>query len=266
MTELVMCKLIRYTYYCEELFVAKHKSKHSCASAIFYDLGPQVVSRNCKFDYKYNQTVPPVILDGGRQLLLANFYGPRSPKCNSQNGGLPNLLQNSTYAVVPRDFLCDCQLDLEHASVLCQLSSCHHNTSNKLIVAFVVNIAFYEILRQNKPKLLSKIRLHVKTKPQMFDVRLFGDNKGPLDQPTHLRERVSQLGDSGHREHPQIKVKTTEKTLLTKTQNNIMVITCTFLATLVCVGLVFLAVRHVKLKALVTGLALVTAAPVTEAN
>ena len=80
MTELVMCKPIRYTYYCEELFVVKHKSKHSCASAIFYHLGPQVVSRNCKFDYTYNQTVPPVILDGGRQLLLANFHGPRSLK------------------------------------------------------------------------------------------------------------------------------------------------------------------------------------------
>ena len=45
-----------------------------------------------------------------------------------------------------------------------------------------------------------------------------------------------------------------------------MVITCKFLATLVCVGLVFLAVRHVKLKALVTGLVSVTAAPVTEAR
>ena len=115
---------------------------------------------------------------------------------------------------------------------------------------FVVNIAFYKILRQHKPKLVSKIRLHVKNKLQVFDVRLFGDNKGPLDQPTHLKEIVSKLGDSGHRECHQIKVKTTEKPLLTKRQHNIMVITCTFLATLVCVGLVFLAVRHVKLKAL----------------
>ena len=53
---------------------------------------------------------------------------------------------------------------------------------------------------------------------------------------------------------------------MTKTQSNILVIACTFLATLVGVGPVFLAVRHVKLKALVAGLALVTAAPVTEAR
>ena len=70
------------------------------------------------------------------------------------------------------EIFCDCQLDLEHASVLCQLSSCHHNTSKKLVMEFVVNIAFYELFRQHKPRLVSNIRLHVKTKPQVFDVKL----------------------------------------------------------------------------------------------
>ena len=65
MTELAMCKNIRYIYYCEQLFVVKHRSKHSCMSAIFYNLGPSVVRENCKFHYMYNATVPPVILDGG---------------------------------------------------------------------------------------------------------------------------------------------------------------------------------------------------------
>ena len=34
-SELSMCKSIRHIYYCEELFVIKHKSRHSCVSAIF---------------------------------------------------------------------------------------------------------------------------------------------------------------------------------------------------------------------------------------
>ena len=33
--ELCMCKQIRHMYYCKELFLVKHKSKHSCESAIF---------------------------------------------------------------------------------------------------------------------------------------------------------------------------------------------------------------------------------------
>ena len=34
-SELLMCKSIRHIYYCEELFVVKHKSRHSCVSVIF---------------------------------------------------------------------------------------------------------------------------------------------------------------------------------------------------------------------------------------
>ena len=63
MTEMLMCKSIGYIYYCEELFVVKHKSKHSYASAIFYELGPSQVIKNCKFNYMYNETVPPVFKD-----------------------------------------------------------------------------------------------------------------------------------------------------------------------------------------------------------
>ena len=62
-SESLMCKSIRHIYYCEELFVIKHKSRHSCVSAIFYNLGPATITKNCKFDYYYNTTVRPVILD-----------------------------------------------------------------------------------------------------------------------------------------------------------------------------------------------------------
>ena len=81
-SELIMCKNIRHIYYYEELFVIKHKSRHSCVSAIFYNLGPTTITQNCKFDYYYNTTVLPVTSDGGRDILLANFHGPRSLKCS----------------------------------------------------------------------------------------------------------------------------------------------------------------------------------------
>ena len=56
-SELLMCKSIRHIYYCEELFVIKHKSRHSCVNAIFYNLGPATITKNSKFDYYYNTTV-----------------------------------------------------------------------------------------------------------------------------------------------------------------------------------------------------------------
>ena len=36
--ELATCKRIGYEFYCKELFVVRHKSIHSCESAIHFDL------------------------------------------------------------------------------------------------------------------------------------------------------------------------------------------------------------------------------------
>ena len=156
-SELLMCKSIRHIYYCEELFLIKHKSRHSCVSAIFYNLGPATITKNCKFDYYYNTTVPPVILDGGRDVLLANFHGLRSLKCSSVNGGLAKPAPENTYAVVNREFLCDCQLDLEHASVLGQLSSCSKSSTSKMHMKFTINLAFWELFKKRSPNSASNI-------------------------------------------------------------------------------------------------------------
>ena len=110
---------------------------------------PATITKNCKFDYYYNTTVPPVILDGGRDVLLANFHGPRALKCSSMNGGLSKPAPEIMFAVVNREFLCDCQLDLEHASVLRQLSSCA-NSSSRMHMKFTINLAFWLIWYSTK--------------------------------------------------------------------------------------------------------------------
>ena len=46
MTELVMCKSIHYTYYCEELFMAEHKSKQLCQCHVFMRHSGLVVSKH----------------------------------------------------------------------------------------------------------------------------------------------------------------------------------------------------------------------------
>ena len=83
--ELQMCKQIRHTYYCEELFLIKHKTKHSCESAIFYNLTADVVYSVCQFDYFYNTTVPPSIRDGGSNILLANMLSPKRLICTKDS-------------------------------------------------------------------------------------------------------------------------------------------------------------------------------------
>ena len=141
MTEMTMCRSIRFTYYCEKLFVVKHKSAYDCGSTIFYDMGPKRVTESCEFKYMYNAKVAPTILDGGSKLLLVNFHGPTSLKCDTKDGGLAKPTPEHTYALVNREFLCDCQLDLDYASILKQISACGEKMQYDMTLRFMVNLA-----------------------------------------------------------------------------------------------------------------------------
>ena len=66
--ELNTCKKIGYEFYCEEVFVVKHKTKYSCKSAIYFDLSAAIIKENCDFQYYFNNTdVKPSVLDGGHE-------------------------------------------------------------------------------------------------------------------------------------------------------------------------------------------------------
>ena len=70
--ELNSCKRIDYEYFCEELFVVKSKHRYSCASAVYFNSNHDI-KENCDFYYYHNRLdVTPFVLDGGRQIILAN--------------------------------------------------------------------------------------------------------------------------------------------------------------------------------------------------
>ena len=266
-SELLMCKSIRYIYYCEELFVIKHKSRHSCVSAIFYNLGPATVIKNCKFDYYYNITVPPIILDGGRDVLLANFHGPSSLKCSSVNGGLAKPAPENTYAVVNREFLYDCQLDLEHASVLRQLSSCSKSSSSKMHMKFTINLAFWEMFKKRSPNSVSNIQPQYAEEAQTFSVELYDLQIGKLDQPMDL-ERFMETMDTNGQKISTVEEREAEQPMqkiMPRWLNNVLVMTCTVMTTVLMIIILVLLAKHFKMKALVSILAIQTVPPPAEA-
>ena len=174
----------------------------------------------------YNATVPPVILDGGRDVLLANFHGPRSLKCTSINGGFAKSGPEHTYAVVTREFLCDCQLDLEHASVLRQLSSCNKDKSSKLVMQFHINIAFWELLRKRSPQIAEQVQPQFTDHRQTFDVRLLEGKQKRLGQPTDLEVFMERIDKNGKTipTRNETDNKILPKPLLPRWLNNILVI------------------------------------------
>ena len=44
--ELLTCKRIGYDFHCEEHFIVKHKSKYSCESVIYFNLGSDIIKEN----------------------------------------------------------------------------------------------------------------------------------------------------------------------------------------------------------------------------
>ena len=64
------------------------------------------------------------------------------------NGGLAKPALENTHTDVKREILCDHQLDLEHASVLRQPSSCSKSSTSKMHMKFTINLAFGKCSRK----------------------------------------------------------------------------------------------------------------------
>ena len=81
--------------------MVKHKSKYSCKSMIYFNINAETIKENCKF--YYNKTdITPTVLDGGNEIILANWSNNNHIICNINNNILvkipshPYVLVNKT--------------------------------------------------------------------------------------------------------------------------------------------------------------------------
>ena len=169
-------------------------------------------------------------------MLLANFHGPRSLKCSSVNGGLAKPALEDTYTVVNREFLCDCQLDLEHANVLRQLSSCSKSSTSKMHMKFTINLAFWEMFKKNRA---SNIQPQYTEEMQTFSVDLY-------DQPVDLESFLETTGTDGQR-MPIIEEREASQpmqNIMPRWLNNVLVMTCTATTTVLIIVILILLAKH----------------------
>ena len=144
MEELRMCKKIGYEYYCEELFVVKSKSKYSCTSALYFQLDRQTIKENCIFDYYYNKTdVKPSILDGGYEIVLANWPSFKRIVCSTHNN-IPIEIPSHPYVLLNRTVLCNCIIEAESNFLLESIVACDPERDDvDLKMYFMANTAFF---------------------------------------------------------------------------------------------------------------------------
>ena len=143
--ELRSCKKIGGEFYCEELFVVKHKSSYSCESAIYFNLTTDIIRNNCNFDFYYNKTdVTPTVLDGGDEIILANWPNDKHIICNINND-IPVKIPSHPYVLVNRCILCNCGIEANSYHLLESLAACD-NKLTKLTMYFTINLAFSNYL------------------------------------------------------------------------------------------------------------------------
>ena len=145
--EMKMCKRIEYKYFCKELFVVKSKTRYSCTSAIYFNLESDIIKGNCEFWYYFNETdIKPNILDGGFQIILANWPNYRKIMW-SHNNNIPINILGHPYVLMNRSILCNCDIEAESNFLLESLAACEGpETKTDLEMQFTINLAFANYL------------------------------------------------------------------------------------------------------------------------
>ena len=118
----------------------KHKSIHSCESAIFFDLDKDIIKQNCDFKFYYIKTdITLTILDRGNKIILANWPNDKHIICTINNA-IPIEIPSHPYNLVNRSILCNCGVEAENNFFLESLTTCHDAKTN-LVMYFMVNTA-----------------------------------------------------------------------------------------------------------------------------
>ena len=142
--ELNNCKKNGYEYFCEELFMVKSKHRYSCSSAVYFNSNHDI-KENCDFNYYHNKTnVMPSVIDGGKQIILANY---KRIICTYKNN-IPGNIPSHPYVLLDRNILCNCDIEAESNFLLESLAACEEHEKPDLEMYFMVNLAFVDYLEQ----------------------------------------------------------------------------------------------------------------------
>ena len=101
--------------------------------------------QNCEFKYFYNTSVLPSVLDGGSHILLANMLNDKRLIC-SHDQGLARPLPTSSFALVSRDILCHCHIQVGLTYILKSIASC--NVTDQPTPEYTVNLAFMDYFHE----------------------------------------------------------------------------------------------------------------------
>ena len=90
--------------------------------------------------------ITPTVLDGGNDIILANWPNDKHMICNINND-IPVKITSHAYVLVNRSVLCNCGIEAEDHFLL-EFVLAYHEVNSKLVMYFTMNAAFVNYLDQ----------------------------------------------------------------------------------------------------------------------
>ena len=136
-------------------------------------LESNVIKENWEFLYYYNKTdIKPTILDGGFQIILANWSNYRKIMCLHNNNMLINIPVHP-YILMNRSILCNCDVEAKSNFLLESLAACEGlETKTDLEMYFTINLAFVNYFDDTIEELGIPILRNWTTKEQILPLSI----------------------------------------------------------------------------------------------
>ena len=119
------------------------------------------------------------------------------------------------------------------------------------------------MFKKRSPNSASNIQPQYVEEEQVFSVDLYDPQMGKLDQPVDLEKFMETMGTDGQK-IPTVEEREASKPMqkiMPRWPNNVLVMTCTAMTTVLMIIILILLAKHFKMKALVSMLAIQTVPP-----
>ena len=134
-------------------------------------LSPKIIIKDsCTFNYYFNTTsIKPAGLDGGNEIILANWLNKKFLECTSKNY-IPIKNPDYLYVLINRSILYNL-LEAEESFLLDSLVACTDN-SNQFKMYFAVNLTFVNYFDNWTDSIMPTIDLYINEDEQILPVAL----------------------------------------------------------------------------------------------
>ena len=255
--ELNTCKRFGYEYFCEELFVVKSRHKYSCASTMYFNSNCDIKENSDFYHYHIRSDVTPSVLDGGRQINLANWPNYKRIIC-TYNNNIPVNIPSHPYVLLDRNILCNCDIEAESNFLLESLAACREHEKPDLEMYFTVNLAFVDYLEELNETINTPINRNWTSVKQLLPVSLgsFQLNSKLMIAPVMLRDFIDQYQENRITATKQESPTSKFRSFI----NSFLIDMLVFIAAILTVFIIFIIIYIItgqsKLKSLVATMAL----------